>query len=677
MARWWAQTDHPRALCQLARVAQESLRAEEARLQGLAEQERQLRLTLAASAHTSEQDRRRIEELARAKQEEEDAMRRAMDASRRDSDKGKGVETEEQRREREELEMVMALSLSESRASMGRSKTLTSAQMFERLSRPVGAGAGAGRQLEHVEEGTGEVMGEQERVERRRGKAREDSFLTSSTTAHSVFNNPADFSAAPDPPPRRPSSDPSIAPRDPPVHRRSSSLVFAVSNPDTEEAPPPAYIYPEHAAELDEPDEVIFGPGRPLTSTQPIASSSTAPPPPPQRAPPAPPRNNSAGSSNAFRTASPLPNGPSSSHSHSPHAFYANSPTSFAAPSPPHVTSSSSYYSNPVAAALSPYDLSPHHRQQRQQQPSTDYFGNVRPYNTTRDSFLSTASVAGSFESNDSHGSDRTTTSWGGGGEGGPGIVVEDAEDEREREELEGEAQNPFDDRFAQGVTQPSPVLQQPQQQQPADDLFGRLHQQRVEEDRQHGIAVVDPRNGLREAEDEMDLFPGDPSRRQRSPSPITPSSPISPTGTITSLDSALQQQQQQSRSSLSPSPSPSTTSFATSHSTVSLASALTPSYGGFVSTATGSNALADEHVLAGVKWGFVEEARKAMHPPLEHEGDFPRAAQLSRVSAEGGGGEGEFGCFAVEARSWAGLLVYLMWCVSLLFAVPPRVRRG
>lgn len=640
-----SQADDFLHFLQLARVARESIRAEEERLRALAEQERQLRLTLAASAHTSEQDRLRAEELARAKLQEEEALRRAMADSR--LDKGKGDETEAQKKEREELELVMALSLSESRASMGRSKTMTSAQRFAELSRP--------SQERGTENGAWDAQ--EDRAARRRGKAREDSFATSSTTAHSLFNIPSDPRPSSDPPSRQSSST---------LPRRSSSHAF-VSNPDPEEAPPPAYVYPEHAPELDEADAVIFGPGRPVPS-QPQASTSSAPPPP-NRPPPGPPHTTTS-PANDYPHHSLLPGGPSSSHSHSPHSYYANSPTAFAAPSSPHHVSpghppQSSYYSTAVAAALSPYDPSPQSHYSGRE--PNDYFGE-RPHNPARDSFLSTASVAGSFESNESFGSDRTTTTGWSGGAGGmgssPGIVVEEPEDDEEN----AAADNPFDDAYSQGVAQPLREPSPVQQGAPSNDLFGMLRdrerqtrspsppppqQQASAETTDAGVPIHVSWDTDSEADQESQPLPVEGGGTDSA-------SPISPTGTITFLDSALRQEQQlHERSSLSPSPSPSITTFGTSPSSQSIASALTPSFGGFVSTAA-SNALADEHVLAGVKWGFVEEARKAMHPPLDHEGDFPRAAQLSRVGEDGG--DGEFGCFAVEARSWNGLLVYLMW---------------
>lgn len=89
------------------------------------------------------------------------------------------------------------------------------------------------------------------------------------------------------------------------------------------------------------------------------------------------------------------------------------------------------------------------------------------------------------------------------------------------------------------------------------------------------------------------------------------------------------------------------------------------PLYGGFVDS-TSVNALADETIVAGVKFGFVSGETRHMHAPLDYSGTFPDVAQLSRI----GGLEGtdkEFECFAVEAPSWKTLLTYLMWYVLQL----------
>ncbi|BGP00896.1 hypothetical protein RTBOTA2_002114 [Rhodotorula toruloides] len=86
------------------------------------------------------------------------------------------------------------------------------------------------------------------------------------------------------------------------------------------------------------------------------------------------------------------------------------------------------------------------------------------------------------------------------------------------------------------------------------------------------------------------------------------------------------------------------------------------PSFGGFVEDATSPAAFADEHILRDVRWGFVDESqsKSGRYPSLEHEGDFPRGAQLSLGMEEDG--RQLYRSFAVEARTWQGLLVYLMW---------------
>lgn len=88
------------------------------------------------------------------------------------------------------------------------------------------------------------------------------------------------------------------------------------------------------------------------------------------------------------------------------------------------------------------------------------------------------------------------------------------------------------------------------------------------------------------------------------------------------------------------------------------------PMYGGFVAT-SGNNAIAEEHTVAGVRFGFVPVGRRNQHPPLENEGTlpFPDAIQLSRIGAPGRSSL-EFCSFAVESKNWMSLLVYLGWCV-------------
>lgn len=88
-----------------------------------------------------------------------------------------------------------------------------------------------------------------------------------------------------------------------------------------------------------------------------------------------------------------------------------------------------------------------------------------------------------------------------------------------------------------------------------------------------------------------------------------------------------------------------------------------TPSFGGVVldNPSNPQSFAASEYVLEGVRWGFVAIERASMHPPLDSKGAFPRGAQLS--SAENEEGKKEFLSFAIEAKTWDALLIFLMWC--------------
>ncbi|KDE08710.1 hypothetical protein MVLG_01166 [Microbotryum lychnidis-dioicae p1A1 Lamole] len=96
------------------------------------------------------------------------------------------------------------------------------------------------------------------------------------------------------------------------------------------------------------------------------------------------------------------------------------------------------------------------------------------------------------------------------------------------------------------------------------------------------------------------------------------------------------------------------------------------PSSGGLVIDATaGGVALATEDIVEGVRWGFVPADKLAQHPPLEHDGPFQKAAQLSTYSDEGAH-QRPFECFAIEASSWHRLLCYLMWFGLSQFEAAP-----
>lgn len=94
------------------------------------------------------------------------------------------------------------------------------------------------------------------------------------------------------------------------------------------------------------------------------------------------------------------------------------------------------------------------------------------------------------------------------------------------------------------------------------------------------------------------------------------------------------------------------------------------PSYGGYVEEA--SSVFASERILREVRWGFVDVdlSKSGRRPPLQYEGDFPRGAQLSLLPDSGG--RPAYASFAVEARTWQGLLVYLMWHGDSRFEAAP-----
>ncbi|SCV72550.1 BQ2448_4087 [Microbotryum intermedium] len=96
------------------------------------------------------------------------------------------------------------------------------------------------------------------------------------------------------------------------------------------------------------------------------------------------------------------------------------------------------------------------------------------------------------------------------------------------------------------------------------------------------------------------------------------------------------------------------------------------PSSGGLVIDATaGGVALATKDIIEGVRWGFVRANQLAQHPPLDHDGPFQKAAQLSTYTDELSH-ERHFQCFAIEASSWHRLLCYLMWFGLSQFEAAP-----
>lgn len=104
--------------------------------------------------------------------------------------------------------------------------------------------------------------------------------------------------------------------------------------------------------------------------------------------------------------------------------------------------------------------------------------------------------------------------------------------------------------------------------------------------------------------------------------------------------------------------------------SPISVVRGSVPSFGGYVEE--GSSISASERILREVKWDFVhlDLSKSGRRPPLAYEGDFPRGAQLSLVQDPDG--RQAFVSFAFEARTWQGLLVYLMWHGNSRFEAAP-----
>lgn len=641
------------------RLALASSSAEEARrAEQLAREQAREEEALRRAMEHSRSERERIE------QEEQEALRLAMETSRKD--KGKAVETEEQRREREELEMVMAMSLAETRRYDQQAKgAMTSAEMFEQLSRP-----------RHNTNENGRVQVEglrgRSRSRERSPADRENSF---GGISHQLFSRPL-VEASPEP--ETPSSswlDPSRRRRSLRNDSMSSRLADVDSMPEHRaqdssaefDAPPPAYDFPAHAAENDAPGDIILGPNQSMSMSN---------------GPGNPSRNRSWGNGSsdspgaiaastsifANRDATEIATTDYNDHHGSRrHRNEADSPSHASVPS-------MSFYSEAVAAALSPYDQSqsPSHLStpsaSSSPQRSSGYFDLRR--NSARESFMSTVSVAGSFES------ERTMEGWQPARSRSVLSTVG-----RFSEQLDTHHEiDPFDDRYeTEGEhleESTRPVYEYDRGGQDNDAMYNVMMR------RTEDLALEDAGSSLHnvcssplqrssitpqiQVEDDRD--------QPEIESPALPHRPPS-------LRPVETQQLSPVSSTPSPMSTPTTPAGLTSanhlSSQVSLPSSLrtSPSFGGFVES-TASSALADENVLSGVQWGFVpsssvsssfssSSSSKAslQHPPLEHEGDFPRGAQLSR-QCNPDTGEMDYAAFAVEARSWQSLLVFLMWSV-------------
>ncbi|GAA5865336.1 hypothetical protein JCM1840_001533 [Sporobolomyces johnsonii] len=650
---------------ELARIRHESLALERERLAKLAaEEERLWRETLAESTALAEQERRRSEVLAQQRAFEEEAavreallhsreseqaeaVRAAREARRRVLEeekevqrvlaesrldvKGKGKARDRgeerdgslERREREALELAMRLSLQESERQ-GRAET--SAEAFERWSR-----------RDPVSSVVETVNGD-------------SSPPHASTSNHPLFDRPATPSSSTASPPTSSA----------PLHngllaQNSDSMPFIVDSDDL----PPAYEYAAFAPEHDEPGDVIVGPGRPLPAASPPVASTSQPICVPSASISPPPRPLPVLSSPSSPPSRPLTTPPSSSpllsHGLPPRPPSGAAPSFVGLQAPlPHPAS----YAYSLQAEPASY--------------GSDHGSSPEPGSFSRYStgVYSTIATAGSFEESPSvigTPSARSQTSLSG--------LAEEEEHEAENEDDE----DPFDDRFTTEVDYDdedevaalAPTNEDDEAEEAAReprDLFATTRlshspHQTVPAEQPVEPSPVAPRrpsliiDGLRTQQVHDEQTP-------QSATTAVPTSPASfssgntsgpPTAKPTSSSGPA------SPSGLSPSPHPTPSSSPSPDPSPSLDSAFRsiPSFGGVIQDVN-SAAFADQYVLEDIRWGFVDAERSSMHPPLEHEGDFPRGAQLSSMKNEEG--KQPYISFAVEAKSWQALLVYLMW---------------
>lgn len=367
-----------------------------------------------------------------------------------------------------------------------------------------------------------------------------------------------------------------------------------------DDAPPPAYEYPAHARECDEPGDVIFGPSHPLPDTAAAAAPSIAAPAPPTgAAPPRPPRPAS------YAYAQP---------SYPSFAPYGADELSRAASSStslsdaPSVSRSSSGYPSVVASAGSFEDAVPPLQTLQLPEPAlTLNEQELTP--TVEDPFADSHAVsteAGSFVS-----SARSSS--------------------------------------------PSSYAPEPTRSEQHDlfaAILARRAAQRLEEMGVSAPAAAVSIEEVAPVSPEQEIAPFEPRGLSRpSPPPRTTSAPPTSAAPPSLLLPPASAAPTASASAPSTPAVPSPSSFRND-----------PSHGGLVEDLFSNPAFADEAVLRDVRWGFDESAQGRRFP-LAHEGDFPRGAQLSAIEVDGGARP--FRAFAVESRTWKGLLVYLM-CASL-----------
>ncbi|GAA5871875.1 hypothetical protein JCM8547_003294 [Rhodosporidiobolus lusitaniae] len=623
------------------------LRSEALQLERAREEERAVREAVERSREAEERRRREreerekeevrrvVEETRRRAQLEEEAAMRAAEAMGRGKGKGKGKAREEDqevvgvsgveeedamsREERETLEYVKQLSLRDAQ---------TSAQAFERFSRPA------------VRRSSVSAPAAVPTSSSTFASSSSSAVLSSSrsTSQHPLFDHPASS------PPRASSSSSAVLSASPPHASSSSSshhLLFATDFPD--DLPPPAYEYPAHAPENDEPGDVIVGPGR-LPSLQPSLPSSAPLPP---------------------RPSSTLYSHSSSSAPHPP--VGAAPPMQYRRPSP---------FPLPTSSAAAEPGVHP-------------LFSSDPPRTASTDSYSSSAAT---FEVGGGEGGGRRTDSidaegaWKIGSAGSfsdasttmepsrlPSVVAK-GEDEAEEDPFgdehsifprQEEGGHEEDERDAE---REQPVLRE------RDDLFSLWNRRastvsaRPAQPDLESAATVSLSSSPSLVSSPPATTEDDEEDEQKPTPTATVASPLlpSPSSAVSTFTSNTVSSPPVSPPLLSPPPTASTSTFTSS--TSSLTSS--PSHGGFVTTPSlSAPPFARDEVLEGVSWGFVEHKKAALGPMaggLEFGGDFPRGAQMS---ARGGGrgeeegkGEGRYGCFAVEAGGWQSLLVYLMW---------------
>ncbi|GJN88040.1 hypothetical protein Rhopal_000996-T1 [Rhodotorula paludigena] len=580
-------------LVAVQRASREALAAEQARLASLREQEQRLvRLTLEQSTASAALEQLRATALARERAAaEERALREAVLSSQ--SDEARKRREEVRRRIAEEEQVQKALRENE-RAN-------------EAAARGKGKGKAVLRAPPAREEEEDEVdWREREALElamqlslqdeeKRRWYGDVHHAGPAASSSQAVESERAGPAAATDLP-AEPSEVAALFPSS-----ASDDLAYL------DDAPPPAYEYPAHARECDEPGDVIFGPSHPLPDIAAAAPSIAAPAPPTGAAPPRPPRP----ASYAYPQASYpsfAPYGADESNG------AASSSTSLS--DAPSVSRSSSGYPSIVASAGS-FEDAPPPLQTLQLPESALTLDEQELTPTVEDPFADShaiATEAGSFVS-----SARSSS---------PSSYVPEPSRSEQHDLFAAVLARRAAQRLEEmGVSTPAAVAS-------VEEAAPVAPEQEVTTVEPRGLSRPSPPPRTTSA----------PPTSAAPPSLLLPPAPAAPTA---------------SASAPSTPAVPSPSSFRND-----------PSHGGLVEDLFSNPAFADEAVLRDVRWGFDESAQGRRFP-LAHEGDFPRGAQLSAIEVEGGARP--FRAFAVEARTWKGLLVYLMWHGNSRFEAAPH----